>query len=94
LEEFDAIEMGLLSAITRAFELPRAPRCETCKYFRNDPAYIEAAFRGLTSFSSGYASARAEDGLCTQHDMYLSADCYCPRYLRADPFTAKELSIR
>ena len=86
--------MGWLSAIARAFETPQAPRCETCKFFRNDPAYIEAAFRGLTSFSSGYASARAEDGLCTQHDMYLSADCCCPRYLRANPVRAKELWIR
>jgi len=71
------------------------PHCETCRHFRNDPAYIEAAFRGLTSFSSGYGSARAEDGLCTFHDLYLSADCHCPHYVRAKVSpTAGELSIR
>ena len=86
--------MGLLSFLTRAFETPRPARCETCRHFRNDPAYIEEAFRGLTSFSSGYASARAEDGLCTKHDLYLSADCQCPDYTFAETSTAKELSIR
>jgi len=86
--------MGLFSLIARAFEAPRLARCETCKHFRNDPAYIEEAFRGLTSFSSGYASARADDGLCTKHDLYLSADCTCPHYSFAETSTAKELSIR
>jgi hypothetical protein len=87
--------MGLWSFLTKAFDSPAPARCGTCRHFRNDPAYIEAAFKGLTSFSSGYASARADDGLCTQHDLYLSADCYCPRYSRADaPIKAAELSIR
>jgi hypothetical protein len=87
--------MGFWSFLTRAFDPPALPRCGTCRFFRNDPAYIEAAFKGLTSFSSGYASARADDGLCTQHDMYLSADCHCPRYKRAKASpTAGELSIR
>jgi len=86
--------MGLISLIARAIEAPRPVRCETCKYFRNDPAYIEEAFRGLTSFSSGYASARADDGLCTQHDLYLAADCVCPRHKPKPLFTAEERSIR
>ncbi len=87
--------MGLFSFITRVFEAPQLPRCERCKHFRNDPAYIEAAFKGLTSFSSGYGSARAEDGLCTFHNLYLSADCQCPHYVRAKvSLTAPELSIR
>ena len=86
--------MVLFSLITRALEAPRPARCETCKHFRNDPAYIEEAFRGLTSFSSGYASARADDGLCTQHDLYLSPDCICPRYAARTSPMAAELSIR
>jgi hypothetical protein len=87
--------MGFWSFLTRTFDSPALPHCETCQHFRNDPAYIEAAFRGLTSFSSGYASARADDGLCTYHDLYLSADCYCPHYVRAKASpTATELSIR
>ena len=86
--------MGLLSFITRAIEGPRPPRCETCKHFRNDPARIEERFRGLTSFSTGYTSARADDGLCTKHDLYLSADCTCPRYVAKSWLTAEELSIR
>jgi hypothetical protein len=87
--------MGLLSFLTRTFDSPVPTRCGTCKHFRNDPAYIESAFKGLTSFSSGYASARADDGLCTYHDLYLSADCHCPHFARADGQpTAAELSIR
>ena len=88
--------MGIFSFLTRAFEAERPPHCGTCKHFRNDPAYIEEAFRGLTSFSSGYASARADDGLCTKHDLYLSADCHCWQYKSADLEAARpaELSIR
>jgi len=87
--------MGLWSFLTRTFDAPTLPRCGTCRYFRNDPAYIEAAFKGLTSFGSGYGSARADDGLCTQHDLYLSADCHCPRYTRANGLPKEaELSIR
>jgi hypothetical protein len=82
--------MGLFSFITRAFETPRSACCGTCRHFRNDPAYIEEAFRGLTSFSSGYASARADDGLCTLHDLYLSPDCYCPHHWGWGPGGPKE----
>jgi hypothetical protein len=86
--------MGLFSFISRAFEAPRLARCETCKHFRNDPAYIEEAFKGLTSFSSGYGSARADDGLCTLHDLYLSADSTCSHFDPRVSATEVELSIR
>jgi hypothetical protein len=79
--------MGWLSFLTH--EAPR-DRCGTCRHFRNDPAYIEQAFAGLTSFGSGHASVRADDGLCAEHDLYLSANSTCPRYIA----TAAELSIR
>jgi hypothetical protein len=54
-----------------------APYCRDCAHFRNDPAYLERVFPGLTSLSSGYASVRAEDGLCLRHDRYLGARCWC-----------------
>ena len=87
--------MGLWSYLKRKFDAPASANCGSCGHFRNDPAYIEAQFKGLTSFSSGYASVRANDGLCTQHDLYLSADSYCHRYWRVDtPIRAREPSIR
>jgi hypothetical protein len=79
--------MSWLSFIAR--EAPR-DRCGTCRHFRNDPAYIEKAFAGLTSFSSGHASVRGNDGLCVEHDLYLSPNSTCPRYA----VRAAELSIR
>jgi hypothetical protein len=56
---------------------PPAGCCAACSHFRNDPAYLETAIKGLTSFGSGYASVRADDGLCLRHDRYLSAQSYC-----------------
>ncbi len=52
-------------------------RCGGCAHFRNDPAYLESLFKGLTSFSSGYGSVRADDGVCARHDRYLSARSFC-----------------
>jgi len=52
-------------------------RCGVCAYFRNDPAYLEAALPGLTSLSSAGISARSDDGLCTKHERYLSARASC-----------------
>jgi hypothetical protein len=52
-------------------------RCGFCRHFRNDPAFLEAAIPGLTSFSSGTASVLADDGLCLRHDRYLSARACC-----------------
>lgn len=53
------------------------PACRRCAHFRNDPAYLEAAFAGLSSLGSAYGSVRGEDGLCLRHDRYLGADCRC-----------------
>jgi hypothetical protein len=53
------------------------PRCGSCGHFRNDPAYLESAIKGLASFSSGWASVVADDGICTRHDRYLSAGGSC-----------------
>jgi hypothetical protein len=51
--------------------------CGSCKHFRNDAAYLESVFKGLTSMSSAYASVRADDGICGLHDRYLSARASC-----------------
>ena len=60
--------------------------CRTCAHFRNDPAYLEAAFAGLASLSSAYGSVRGEDGLCLRHDRYLGAQSWC------GDFTAREVT--
>ena len=52
-------------------------QCRSCRHFRNDAAYLEAAFAGLTSLSSAFGSVRSDDGICLRHDRYLSARCFC-----------------
>lgn len=54
--------------------------CRNCQYFRNDPAYLEVAFKGLSSLSSAYASVRCEDGICTERDIYLSPSASCDHF--------------
>jgi hypothetical protein len=54
--------------------------CRRCAHFRDDPAAIEALVTGLTSFGSGYGSARADDGLCLHHQRYLSGRASCPDF--------------
>jgi hypothetical protein len=61
----------------QASEGTEAGYCGICRHFRNDPAYLETVFRGLTSFSSAHASVRGDDGLCVRHDRYLGAGFYC-----------------
>jgi hypothetical protein len=52
-------------------------RCGACVHFRNDPAYLERVFPGLSSLSSAWASVRAEDGLCLRHERYRDARFWC-----------------
>ena len=56
--------------------------CAGCSHFRNDPAYLEGAFSGLASLSSGYASVIADDGLCLQHDRLTSGRSWCENFSR------------
>ncbi|HZQ14812.1 MAG TPA: hypothetical protein VFB31_18550 [Pseudolabrys sp.] len=51
--------------------------CRSCRHFRNDAAFIEQTFGGLTSLSSGYGSVRSDDGICLHHERYLSARSSC-----------------
>jgi len=68
----------------QASEGTEAGHCGICRHFRNDPAYLEAVLKGLTSFSSAYASVRGNDGLCTRHDRYLGPGFYCADYSPAE----------
>jgi hypothetical protein len=54
--------------------------CLHCRHFRNAPAYLEEVFKGLNTLSSGYASVRKDDGICVEHDLYLSATARCGRF--------------
>jgi hypothetical protein len=51
-------------------------------HFERDPAKIEAAIPGLRSMGSGFASVRANDGLCRKHERYLSAQSSCADFAR------------
>jgi hypothetical protein len=58
--------------------------CGNCRYFRNDAAYLESLFAGLTSLSSAYGTARSNDGVCLRHDLYLRAEAFCGEFVAAD----------
>ncbi len=85
--------LGLRARPAKDVRTSNAPEgfCGSCRYFRNDPAYLEAAIPGLSSLSSGAASVRADDGLCLLRDRYLSARASCARFAaapKASPETA------
>jgi len=61
------------------------PACRDCRHFRNDPGFLEAAYKGLPSLSSAWASVRSDDGLCCRHDRYLTADSFCSDFSTAHP---------
>jgi hypothetical protein len=44
---------------------------------------IEKEYPGLTAMSSGFASVRADDGLCRLHDLYLSSWDTCSSHARS-----------
>jgi len=54
--------------------------CLHCRHFRNTPAYLESVFKGLNALGSGYGSVRKDDGVCLEHDLYLSAMASCERF--------------
>jgi hypothetical protein len=56
--------------------------CGECEFFRNDAAYLEQEFKGLTALGSGYGSTRADDGICARHDRYLGARSSCADFSR------------
>ena len=62
-------------------ERPEGARCAACVHFHDDPDFVEAVTPGLASMSSGRASVRSRDGICTQHGRHLSGDAYCEQFL-------------
>ena len=59
--------------------------CRACRHFRNDPAFLEASFNGLSALSSAWGSTRADDGICVLHGRYLSAEASCEDFAQLDP---------
>jgi hypothetical protein len=59
---------------------PNQVCCFDCIHFHNSPAYLERIYPGIKTMSSGFASVRKDDGICTLHDLYLSADAHCEQY--------------
>jgi hypothetical protein len=54
--------------------------CRNCRHFRNDAAFVESAFAGLSALGSAWGSTCSDDGLCLRHDRHLSAESYCPEF--------------
>jgi hypothetical protein len=57
-------------------------RCADCLHFDGAAGTLEAEIPGLAVMGSGYASVRADDGLCRLHDRYLSGRSRCERFER------------
>jgi len=66
------------------------PICQNCANFQNDPAILEALYPGLKIMSSGYACVRDRDGICTHHQLYLSALDSCPDFAAAGEACSQE----
>jgi hypothetical protein len=58
--------------------------CQHCKYFQNDPSVIEKEYPGLKVMSSGFASVRDRDGICSYNLIYLSAKDSCSKFALYD----------
>ena len=56
--------------------------CRECRFFNNDPAWLERALPGLNVLSSAYASVRAEAGICSRRDLFLSPTTRCEYFER------------
>jgi hypothetical protein len=54
--------------------------CRDCLNFANEPGWIETMIPGLAVFGSARASVCGDDGICTEHDIVVSADDYCERF--------------
>ena len=63
--------------------------CGQCQHFDNAPQTLEAMLPGLRVMGSGYSSVRVNDGLCTHHDRYLSADYVCDSFAAQDPASSQ-----
>lgn len=69
---------------SHATEQPTRAACVRCRHFQGGPALLEAAFKGLASLGSGYASVCADDGLCDYHDCHVTARTWCRQFELAE----------
>ncbi len=56
--------------------------CASCKHFVDDPAVLEALFKGINSLSSVRGESRGDAGICRLHDRYLLPVHSCPEFVR------------
>ena len=59
---------------------PVGRRCADCVHFDGAAGTLEREIPGLAVMSSGYASVRADDGVCRLHDRYLSGRSRCEAF--------------
>jgi len=59
--------------------------CLNCIFFRNDPQYLEGEFQGWSTLGSAYGSVRKDDGICSRHEEYLSANDFCDQFKAPGP---------
>jgi hypothetical protein len=57
--------------------------CRRCARFIGDAARIEALIPGLTAMGSARASVRSDDGICTTHDIIVTARDTCGMFTPA-----------
>jgi len=51
--------------------------CRECRFFNNDPEWLENVFYGFKSPSSAYWATRGENGICSKLDLYISPTKRC-----------------
>ncbi len=59
--------------------------CFNCKYFRNEPAYLESVYKGFSTLGSAHGSVRKDDGICEKRELYLSAWDWCDDFTISNP---------
>jgi hypothetical protein len=69
--------MRFFAALGKALTARDGQNCFGCRAFVTDPKRIEADMPGLASLGSGFSSARAQDGLCLKHQIYLNGRRAC-----------------
>ena len=57
-----------------------APSCRTCVHFVGDALAFERELPGFNALSSGFAAVRGDDGLCKQHQRFVSAQSRCEQF--------------
>lgn len=65
-------------------------RCIGCRFFNNNPALIETVFPGLNVLSSAYSSVRAEAGICSRHEVFISPGYNCRLFEPARRLSPRE----